>query len=114
MLSSQKGIKKIGKHKIDDLKKNQNLIKYDVIIEFYQNLNKKEKEQVEGKQEKEAQGSRTLDESSTRGGEVDRPEVRRRPRQQRDGVDPEVDPREAGEGAERQRDDLNSQGQLQF
>lgn len=47
MLGSQKGIKKIGKHKIDDLKKNQSLIKYDVIIEFYQNLRKKEIEQVE-------------------------------------------------------------------
>jgi len=39
-----KGFKKIGKTKIVDLLNNQNLIKYDFIMDFYQNQIKKEKE----------------------------------------------------------------------
>jgi len=47
-----KGFKKIGKSKIVDLLNNQNLIKYDYIMDFYQNQIKKEKEQIDENKKK--------------------------------------------------------------
>ena len=47
MLAGQKGIKKIGKVKITDMLSNESLIKYDLIMDYYQNLLKKEKESIE-------------------------------------------------------------------
>lgn len=47
-----KGFKKIGKTKIVDLLNNQNLIKYDFIMDFYQNQIKKEKEQIDENKKK--------------------------------------------------------------
>lgn len=42
-----KGFKKIGKEKIKDLEKNPDKVDYDTIIEFYQNVLRKEREQIE-------------------------------------------------------------------
>jgi len=41
------GYKKIGKDKIKDLEQHQDKIDYDVVIEFYQNVKRKEREQIE-------------------------------------------------------------------
>ena len=43
----QKGYKKIGKDKIKDLEANPDKIDYDAVIEFYQGVIKKERDQVE-------------------------------------------------------------------
>jgi hypothetical protein len=42
-----KGFKKIGKDKIKDLEANQDKVDYDNVIEFYQNVLKKEREAIE-------------------------------------------------------------------
>jgi len=42
-----KGFKKVGKDKIKELEANHDRINYDNIIEFYQNILRKEKEQIE-------------------------------------------------------------------
>ena len=42
-----KGYKKVGKDKIKDLEKNHDKIDYDSVIEFYQQVLKKEREQIE-------------------------------------------------------------------
>jgi len=42
-----KGFKKIGKEKIKDLETHADKIDYNMIIEFYQNILKKEREQIE-------------------------------------------------------------------
>jgi len=42
-----KGFKKVGKEKIKDLEAHPEKIDYDGVIEFYQNVLKKEREQVE-------------------------------------------------------------------
>lgn len=47
-----KGFKKIGKTKIVDLLNNDSLIKYDFIMDFYQNQIKKEKEQIDENKKK--------------------------------------------------------------
>jgi hypothetical protein len=44
---AQKGYKKIGKDKIKDLEANPDKIDYDSVIEFYQGVIKKEREQIE-------------------------------------------------------------------
>lgn len=41
------GYKKIGKDKIKDLEQHQDKIDYDAVIEFYQNVKRKEREQIE-------------------------------------------------------------------
>ena len=42
-----KGIKKIGKEKVKDLEANTDKIDYDVVIDYYQSLLQKEREQIE-------------------------------------------------------------------
>ena len=42
-----KGFKKVGKDKIKDLEADQDKVDYDVLIELYQNVLKKEREQIE-------------------------------------------------------------------
>lgn len=42
-----KGFKKIGKDKIKDLEADQERVEFDAVIEFYQNVLRKEREQFE-------------------------------------------------------------------
>ena len=51
-LLASKGFKKIGKYKIVEMLNNQNLIKYDTVMDFYQNWMKKEKEKIEENKKK--------------------------------------------------------------
>jgi hypothetical protein len=47
-----KGFKKINKEKIKDLEADPERIDYDAVIEFYQNVLKKEREQAEDDKKK--------------------------------------------------------------
>ena len=47
-----KGFKKIGKEKIKDMENDPDRVDYDVVIQFYQDVLRKEREQIEEEKKK--------------------------------------------------------------
>lgn len=86
-----KGHKKIGKDKIKELEKNPDRVDYDAVIEYYQAVLKKEREQIEEDKKEEAQRSRAVDQSRPRRREDCRREVRRWAWWYRNGAAPGLD-----------------------